>query len=679
MNNQTKNRHVLIIDDNEAIHADIRSILEPPKENAELDSLTAALFDDASPANSIAVKYEIESAYQGQEGFEMVRKSLEEKNPFAMAIVDVRMPPGWDGIQTIHEIKKIDPHLQIAICTAYSDYSWQTILDKFGINDWLLILKKPFDVVEVKQLACSLTEKWNLTKWVSMRTVELEQSLEDHSRQLEIANVKLHEQVQSLAETNSHLSREMEARREADERIRHIAFHDALTGLPNRMLLSDRIGECIDRSKRQQNYHFSLLYCDLDNFKIVNDSLGHRVGDQLLVHIAERLRHALRTTTQTLRAGYDMVSRLSGDEFVVLLDDVEGTEHALQIAERIREVVCQTVKVEQNELLPSISIGVAISSGEYDEATDLLRDADTALYHAKDSGKCCVSMFDLNMRTQVTNRMNLESDLRRAIEEEQFLVYYQPIVSLITGDIVSLEALVRWQHPVRGTLAPDAFISVAEETGMIDAIGEYVFREAIDQVGHWKNNLSEASQLSVSVNLSPRQLRNRRIIGVIDECLKNTGFDPAALKLEITESAMMTDLAMVRSIIDDISALGVEFYLDDFGTGYSSLSILHTLPFSTIKLDRSFVSNLDNELESPTTIQAMVMLARNGGVKLVAEGIESYAQLCHLRELECEYGQGYYFSKPKPKREIEELLRTGAKHLVQPELSETESVAALVL
>jgi EAL domain-containing protein (putative c-di-GMP-specific phosphodiesterase class I) len=360
-----------------------------------------------------------------------------------------------------------------------------------------------------------------------------------------------------------------------------------------------------------------------------------------------------------------MVSRLSGDEFVVLLDDVEGPEHALHIAERIREVVCQTVKVDQSELLPGISIGVAMSSGEYDDAIDILRDADTALYHAKDSGKCCVSLFDLNMRTQVTNRMNLESDLRRAIEEEQFVVYYQPIVSLLTGEIVSLEALVRWHHPVNGILSPDAFISVAEETGMIDAIGELVFRQALFQVGYWREMLPEAANLSVSINLSPRQLRNRRIVSIIDQCMRTTGFEPSALKLEITESAMMTDLAMVREIIEEISRLGVEFYLDDFGTGYSSLSILHTLPFTTIKLDRSFVSNLDNELESPTTIQAIVMLAKNGGVKLVAEGIETYEQMCHLRELDCEYGQGYFFSKPQPKREIEEMLHHGVHELVR--------------
>ncbi len=667
MTKQFKNRRILIVDDNEAIHADIRSILEPPRVNAELDSLSAALFDDAIPVSSHAVKYDIESAYQGEDGFNMVCQANAAGNPYALAIVDVRMPPGWDGIHTIQELKRLDPLLQVAICTAYSDYSWQTILDKFGINDWLLILKKPFDVVEVKQLACSLTEKWNLSKWVAMRTVELEQSLEEHAQKLEIANGKLKEQVQSLADANTHLSREMEARREADERIRHIAFHDALTGLPNRMLLSDRINECIERSKRQQDYHFALLYCDLDNFKIVNDSLGHRVGDQLLTHIAERLRHALRTTTRDIRGGYDVVSRLSGDEFVVLLDNIIGEEHAMQIADRIREVVCQTVKIDQNELLPSISIGVAISNGEYDDATDMLRDADTALYHAKDLGKCCVSMFDLNMRTQVTHRMNLESDLRRAIEEDQFIVYYQPIVSLITGEIVSLEALVRWQHPVQGLLSPDAFISVAEETGMIDAIGESVFRQALDQVGHWRNTLSEARDLSVSINLSPRQLRNRRIVNLIDECLHNHNFDPSALKLEITESAMMTDLAMVREIIEDISARGIEFYLDDFGTGYSSLSILHTLPFSTIKLDRSFVSNLDKELESPTTVQAIVMLAKNGGVKLVAEGIETYEQLCQLRELDCELGQGYFFSKPLPKRDIEDLLRKGTRHLVQVE------------
>lgn len=670
MNNLAKNRRILIVDDNEAIHADIRSILAPPKENAELDSLTAALFDNAAPTNTVAIKYEIDSAFQGQDGFEQIKKANDAGNPFALAIVDVRMPPGWDGIQTIQEMKRIDPLLQVAICTAYSDYSWQTILDKFGINDWLLILKKPFDVVEVKQLACSLTEKWNLTKWASRRTSELEQSVEDHARQLEIANRKLQEQVQSLAETNSHLSREMEARREADERIRHIAFHDALTGLPNRMLLSDRIGECIERSKRHHAYYFSILYCDLDNFKLVNDSLGHRVGDQLLIHIGERLRNALRTTKQSLRAGYDMVSRLSGDEFVVLLDDVEGPEHALQIADRIREAVCQNMKVDQSELLPGISIGVAMSSGEYDDAVDILRDADTALYHAKDSGKCCVSLFDLKMRTQVTSRMNLESDLRRAIEEEQFVVHYQPIVSLLTGEIVSLEALVRWHHPINGILSPDAFISVAEETGMIDAIGELVFRQTLYQVGHWKETLPEATNLSVSINLSPRQLRNRRIVSIIDECLKAAKFEPSSLKLEITESAMMTDLAMVRGIFDDISKLGIEFYLDDFGTGYSSLSILHTLPFTTIKLDRSFVSNIGNELESPTTIQAIVMLAKNGGVKLVAEGIESYEQLCQLRELDCELGQGYYFSKPQPMREIEGILTRGVHDLVRPRVSD---------
>lgn len=674
MSNQEKNRRILIVDDNEAIHADIRSILELPKENAELDMLTAALFDEAVPTPSAAIEYEIESAFQGQEGFEKVLKAQDEGNPYALAIVDVRMPPGWDGIQTIQEIKKIDPLLQVAICTAYSDYSWQTILDKFGINDWLLILKKPFDVVEVKQMACSLTEKWNLSKWASMRTEALEQTVEEHARQLEIANAKLQEQVQSLAETNSQLSREMEARREADDRIRHIAFHDALTGLPNRMMLSDRIGECIERSKRQNAYHFAVLYCDLDNFKIVNDSLGHRVGDQLLMHIGDRFRHALRTTFDSSRGGYDMVSRLSGDEFVILLDDVAGADHATQIADRVREVVCQTVKIERNELVPSISIGIAMSSGEYDDATDMLRDADTALYHAKDRGKCCVSMFDLNMRTQVTNRMNLEGDLRRAIEDEQFIVYYQPIVSLLTGEIISLEALVRWQHPVRGILAPDQFIGVAEETGMIDAIGEVVFREALTQVGYWKNEIDGAEHLSVSVNLSPRQLRNRRIVAIIDESLQNSGFDPSALKLEITESAMMTDLAMVRGIIDEIAALGVEFYLDDFGTGYSSLSILHTLPFSTIKLDRSFVSNLESELESPTTVQAIVMLAKNGGVNLVAEGIETYEQLCHLRELDCEYGQGYYFSKPQAKREIEKFLRRGARELVLPDACELEAV-----
>lgn len=654
MNPATANRRILIIDDNEAIHTDVRSVLETKATVQEIEELSASLFGTEEGRHDV-MKYEIDSAYQGQDGYELVKKALAENRPYALAFVDMRMPPGWDGIQTIQEIKKIDAHVQVAICTAFSDYSWQATLDILGMSDWLLILKKPFDVVEVQQLAYALTEKWNLAIRASMRTEELEKLVKDHAVKLELANAQLMEQVDSLAEANTRLSREMDARHEADERIRHMAYHDSLTGLPNRMMLIDRISDNIARCKSSPGYRFAVLYCDIDNFKLVNDSLGHRVGDQLLLQVAHRFTHALRTSEHPPRGPADMVARLSGDEFVVLLDNISAVEHVLEIAERMKNAIAQNVAIDQNELLPSLSIGVAVCSGEYTDPTDLLRDADTALYHAKDSGKGCVALFDQDMRAKVTARMDLEHDLRLAIEEKQFVVFYQPILSLQTQEVESAEALARWLHPTRGLIFPDGFIPVAEETGMIEAIGELVLEKSIRQVAEWRNTIPGMENIGVNVNLSPRQLVDRSILSRVNKCLEMYELDPSALRLEITESAMMNDISLVLRFIEDLAARGIEIHLDDFGTGYSSLSILHTLPFSTIKLDRSFVSNLGKELESPTTVQAIVMLAQNRNVKVVAEGIESYDQMVHLRELDCDYGQGYYFAKPLPAEEFVEF------------------------
>jgi diguanylate cyclase (GGDEF)-like protein len=657
MNPEPANRRILIIDDNQAIHTDVRSVLASEDHGQEIEELSASLFGTDEKNSRDKVKYEIDSAYQGQEGYELVKQALAENRPYALAFVDMRMPPGWDGIQTIQEIKKIDAHLQVTICTAFSDYSWQATLDILGMSDWLLILKKPFDVVEVQQLAYALTEKWNLAKRASMRTEELEQLVSDHAVKLELANAQLLEQVDSLAEANRKLSREMDARHEADERIRHMAYHDSLTSLPNRLMLIEKIGESISHSKNTAGYRFAVLYCDIDNFKLVNDSLGHRVGDQLLLQVAHRFTHALRTSEYPPRGASDMVARLSGDEFVILLDDISTVDNVLQIAERMKDAVSQNIAIDQNELLPSLSIGVAVCSGEYSDPTDLLRDADTALYNAKANGKGCVALFDQDMRAKVTARMNLEHDLRRAIDEKQFVVYYQPIVSLQTQEVVSAEALARWQHPTQGLILPGGFIPVAEETGMIEAIGELVLEESVRQVAQWRATISGMENLGVNVNLSPRQLVDRSIIGRVDKCLQTHELAPGALRLEITESAMMNDLTMVLRFIEDLAARGIEIHLDDFGTGYSSLSILHTLPFNTIKLDRSFVSNLGMELESPTTVQAIVMLAKNRQVKVVAEGIESYDQMTHLRRLDCDYGQGYYFSKPLPPEEFVDFFR----------------------
>jgi diguanylate cyclase (GGDEF)-like protein len=648
MIHETANRRILVVDDNQAIHADFRAILLPRDNADELNALSATLFDAQRTPRSPAIRYEIDSAYQGQEALQLVKTAVEAGRPYALAFVDVRMPPGWDGIQTIRELRMVDANLQVAICSAYSDYSWQSILDVLGSSDWLLILKKPFDVVEVQQLACALTEKWSLGKRASMRADELERKVQEHAGQLTEANAKLKEQVKSLAEVNAQLAQEMEARQQADDRMLHIALHDALTDLPNRMLLMERIAECIERGKSPESRQFAVLYCDLDNFKIINDSLGHRVGDQLLVQVAKTLNQTLRTSSNEMRPSSDTVARLGGDEFVILLDNVPDEQYVLSIAERVKDSLTHPILVDHNKLVLGVSVGVAVSSGQYTDAIDLLRDADTALYHAKERGKGCVALFDHEMRAKATARMDLEQDLRRAIEHKQFVVFYQPIVSLDTEQVVSMEALVRWLHPVHGLLLPEAFIPVAEETGLIETMGEIVLEIAIEQVARWRKTLPGMEHLQLNVNLSPRQLAHKNVIACIDNCLERFHLEPAALKLEITESAMINDMPKTVGILNELVRRGIEIHLDDFGTGYSSLSILHALPFSTVKLDKTFISNFSDELESPTAVRAIVMLAQHEGIRIVAEGIESYEQLAHLRELDCEFGQGFYFSRPLP-------------------------------
>ncbi|TWT37942.1 Cyclic di-GMP phosphodiesterase Gmr [Posidoniimonas corsicana] len=658
MQSEHKNRRILVVDDNQAIHDDILSILQARSADPELQSLAAAVLDAPEAQLSVDQKYEIESAYQGEDGLRLVQQAKDRGAPFALAFVDMRMPPGWDGLRTVVECRKSDPHLQVVICTAYSDYSWQNIQSEVGAGDWLLILKKPFDVIEVQQLACSLTEKWNLARIAADKTNVLEQDIRDRSIKLQHANERLQDQVESLAEANARLAREVAARHMADQQIRHLAFHDALTDLPNRLLLIERIEGCIERSKRNPDHRFAVLYCDLDNFKLINDSLGHRVGDQCLIQTARRLTGTLRGADDCPQAGYDTVARLGGDEFVILLDDIPDADHAGVIAQRIREAVSRVMTIEHSQLALGVSIGIAVSCGEYDDPAEILRDADTALYHAKDSGKGCGATFDQAMRDRVTERLDLEFDLRRAVEEGEFEVFYQPIMSLSDNRVAKAEALVRWNHPTRGILPPTLFIPVAEETGAIEEVGAQVLDEAVRQAAHWRRNDRTLSELKISVNLSPRQLTSEGIVDQVARTLHKHQLPPEALALEITESASMDNVGLVQEIMDGFAELGVSVHLDDFGTGYSSLSILHSLPFSTIKLDRSFINNLVEEVESATTIWAVVMIAQAGRLEVVAEGIETHDQLAKIRELGCDYGQGYYISRPLPPHEFEAFCRT---------------------
>ncbi|HZB46322.1 MAG TPA: EAL domain-containing protein, partial [Pyrinomonadaceae bacterium] len=433
-------------------------------------------------------------------------------------------------------------------------------------------------------------------------------------------------------------AQEVTERKLAEEKLLHDACHDLLTGLPNRALFIDHVKLSISRARRREGSLFAVLFLDLDRFKIINDSLGHMVGDELLVVVARRLERCVREG--------DTVARVGGDEFMVLLDDLQDIGEAVQVAERIQNEVKVPFNVNSHEVFTTMSIGIAPCSSEYDNPEDIMRDADTAMYRAKSLGKARHEVFDKTMHAFAVNLLQLETDLRKALDRDQFFIHFQPIVSLDTFHICGFEALVRWQHPERGSISPLDFIPVAEETGLIVAIGEWTLHESCRQMREWQREFPSQEPMFVSVNLSTKQFNQPNLIEQVGDILKETGLNPRALKLEITESAVMDNIEMATEMLRQLRALGVQLSIDDFGTGYSSLSYLHRFPIDTLKIDRSFVSQMSENNENTEIVRTIVVLAQNLGMDVVAEGVETNDQLALLRQLGCEYGQGYYFSKP---------------------------------
>lgn len=428
------------------------------------------------------------------------------------------------------------------------------------------------------------------------------------------------------------------ARKQAEERLTFNAMHDSLTGLPNRALLFDRLEHAIRHFKRDPQTTFAVLFLDLDRFKVVNDSLGHIYGDKLLVAFSKLLQHLLRAT--------DTVARIGGDEFVLLLEDSCGLDQAIQISNRILQSLEEPLISDGQKFYTSASIGVVISLPDHNTSEDVLRDADIALYAAKSQGKARYAVFNATLRQQAVTHLELESDIHRALENHEFKLYYQPIINLETGRLVGFEALLRWFHPRRGLIMPLEFIRMAEETGIIIAIGQWVLEEACRQLRIWQKKCPTESALFVSVNVSSKQLIHPQLGTHIRNALEQSGLSPQDLRLEITETVFLSNPDLALAILTELNELGVLLYIDDFGIGYSALSYLQRLPVDTLKIDRTFISGINSPTGNNELVASIVRLARDLGISVIAEGVETQYQQEYLRGLKCGYAQGYHIAQP---------------------------------
>jgi diguanylate cyclase (GGDEF)-like protein len=468
------------------------------------------------------------------------------------------------------------------------------------------------------------------------------------------------EQAQALRTLARQVMAQLDLRRSC-ARLRHDALHDALTGLPNRALFRERLDECLARAKQDESgrSHYSVLFLDLDRFKVVNDSLGHAAGDQLIVSIARTLESCVagRLDPAGGRGGRrrHTVARLGGDEFTILLEGVTDAEASAAAAAVLRAVSNTPYRIGGHEVFASASIGIVHGDARYERAEDLIRDADAAMYRAKSSGKGCWETFETSMHEAALAWLRLDRDLRRGLERNELLLHYQPIVSLETRDVVGFDALARWKHPQRGMVSPGEFIPVAEETGQIVTLGRWAMETACRQLRAWQTRFPRYAGLTMSVNLSKRELRDGQLVEGIRRVLEQTGIDPACLKLEITESAVMEHHDS-REILARIKDLGVGLQMDDFGTGYSSLSGLHRFPLDGLKIDQAFIRNVSERRDYAAVVHAIITLARNLNMHIVAEGVETAEQVAMLQGLDCTEAQGYHFGRPQDARAAESYL-----------------------
>ncbi len=635
---------ILLVDDEQAIHSAYRTILVNREIDTALDELEAALFGDdtsqsASTGSDSDWQYDLLHTMQGLEAIELVARELELGQPCEVAFVDMRMPPGINGLETIERLWQVDPQLQVVMCTAFSDYSWSEVIGRLGLRDNLLLLKKPFANEEVLQLANALTQK---------RRAEIENCL----------------QLERLQDSNRRLCQEIIHRKSAEDRLQHAATHDQLTKLPNRNYLRSVLAERFEATDKSKHLHDAIIFLDLDNFKTINDNLGHVVGDELLIQVAHRLQSVLcgfRTDVivepgAIKEAPHSLVARLGGDEFVALLLDSPHRDEVIGLSEMLLTHLSSDYEIGTQVVHIGVSLGIAYTECGTIPPAELMRNADLAMYRAKYTGKSRIAVFDREMHAAVMRRLELEAALTTVLKEGGLRLVYQPIFNVKDGRTIGLEALLRWNHDALGDVSPLEFIPVAEETGLIVSIGRWVIQEACRTIAMLNQTVPHLHPLSVAVNVSKRQIVDPGFVKDVEHILATNGVSGKQLTLEITESLIMDNPEDIVDRLHEIRALGIRLYMDDFGTGHSSLSCLHRFPIDVLKIDRSFVSTMESNDDYESIIHAIITLAHNLNTTVVAEGIETQWQLSRLRDLDCDLGQGFLFSEPKPLTEIMELL-----------------------
>jgi len=592
------NRRILIIDDTPSIHQDFRKILDPDDEQA-LASAEEVLFGTVQPDR---LTFQLDSAYQGQEALELVKRARAEGRPYALAFTDMRMPPGWDGLETIEELWKADPNLQIALCTAFSDYSWEAMAERLEFGDQLLVLKKPFDSLEIRQMASALTWKWQMAQDAAMKVLSLEQTIE----------ARVHELL----------------------KVSHLLQYDVLTELPNSTLLGDRLNQSLALSRRHDK-QLAVMFLGLDRFKRINNALGHPAGDEMLKRVGQNLVATVRES--------DSVFRYGSDEFVVILADIRHPQQTKGIAEKLLNAIRAPQHIAGHDLSVTASLGISIYPEDGLDAIVLIKKAETAMRNVKENGPNDFSFFIDEMNQRAREQQSIESGIRLALERNEFVLHYQPKMDLSTGQVVGAEALIRWKKPGQGWVYPSDFIAVAEDSGLIVPLTKWVMAQACRQACLWQT--AGLPKVCISVNVSAIDFRQRDFVESIEQILKQTGMEPTLLELEITEGVLMQNVDATVTALNRIKALGVRLAIDDFGTGYSSLSYLRRFPIDVLKNDQSFIRGLSRDSSDAALVNAIISLGKSLKLTVIAEGVETLEQLDFLKAHHCEEGQGYYFSK----------------------------------